>query len=71
MKKFAFYVSNKGTRLKKFLQIYKNFNLIKQIKFVLIDKFNLSNLTKSASVCVVETDNQANFHECYQRIEAE
>lgn len=37
MKKFAFYVSNKGTRLKKFLQVYKNLDLIKQIEFVLID----------------------------------
>ena len=37
MKKFAFYVSNNGTRLKKFLQVYGNLNLIKQIEFVLID----------------------------------
>lgn len=41
MKKFAFYVSNKGTRLKKFLQKYENIELIKQIEFVLID--NCSN----------------------------
>ena len=40
MKKFAFYVSNKGTRLKKFLQKYNNCNLIKQIEFVLIDNCN-------------------------------
>lgn len=40
MKKFAFYVSNNGTRLKKFLQVYNNISLIKQIEFVLIDNCN-------------------------------
>ncbi|MFY4788444.1 formyltransferase family protein [Aliarcobacter butzleri] len=40
MKKFAFYVSNNGTRLKKFLRVYSNINLIKQIEFVLIDNCN-------------------------------
>jgi len=39
--RFAFYVSNKATRLKKFLlKNKKNISLIKQIKFVLIDNIN-------------------------------
>jgi len=40
MKKFAFYVSNNGTRLKKFLEAYQYQNLIQQIEFVLIDNIN-------------------------------
>ena len=40
MKRFAFYVSNKGTRLKKFLELYKNKKIIEQIEFVLIDNID-------------------------------
>jgi len=39
--KFAFYVSNNATRLKKFFDIYQKHNIIKNIAFVLID--NLEN----------------------------
>ena len=44
MKKFSFYVSNNGTRLQNFLIKYKNNSLIKDIKFVLIDNINNSDL---------------------------
>lgn len=50
MKKFAFYVSNNGTRVIKFLNQHKNgnTNIIHQIKFVLID--NVANI-ELQSVC--------------------
>jgi len=37
MKKFAFYVSSKATRLKNFISLYCNANICKSIEFVLID----------------------------------
>ena len=37
MKKFAFYVSNRGTRLKKFLKKYAHHKIVNQIEFVFID----------------------------------
>lgn len=53
MKKFAFYVSNKGTRLKKFLQVYNNEDSIKQIEFILIDNcenIELRNICKKLNI---------------------
>lgn len=44
MKKFAFYVSNNGTRLKRFLTIYKEYKFINQIDFILIDNVNNTEL---------------------------
>jgi len=59
MKKFAFYISNKGTRLKKFLALYRNEELIKQIEFVLIDNCinaKLRNLCKELNIKIFEID---------------
>lgn len=59
MKKFAFYVSNKGTRLKNFLQVYKNEELVKQIEFVLIDNsdnLELKNICNELNIKYYEID---------------
>jgi len=59
MKKFAFYVSNKATRLKKFLKIYKNEKVIKQIDFVHIDNcdnFELKNICEKLCIKYYETN---------------
>jgi phosphoribosylglycinamide formyltransferase-1 len=59
MKKFAFYVSNNGTRLKKFLQLYKNKILIGQIEFVLIDNcenFELKKICTDLNIIYYEVN---------------
>ena len=51
--KFAFYVSNKATRLKRFLQQYADSFLISSIEFILIDNTNnieLENLCNILSI---------------------
>lgn len=44
MKNFAFYVSGKATRIKKFLQKYKKQEIIKSVKFILIDNVDNTEL---------------------------
>jgi phosphoribosylglycinamide formyltransferase-1 len=59
MKKFAFYVSNQATRLKKFLSKYKNNALLKNIDFILIDNMEnteLKNLCISLNIKFYEVD---------------
>ena len=59
MKKFAFYVSNRGTRLKNFLIKYRNNYLLKQIEFILIDSLGnqeLKNLCQDHGIIYYEND---------------
>jgi len=49
MKKFGFYVSNNATRLKKFLSIYRENKLLKQIQFILIDNTSNKQLRKQCA----------------------
>ncbi|HJE03087.1 MAG TPA: hypothetical protein K8U92_04340 [Aliarcobacter thereius] len=59
MKRFAFYVSNEATRLKKTLQMYKSIKLLKQIEFVLIDNCDnsqLKNICKDMEIAYYEVN---------------
>jgi len=59
MKRFAFYVSNNATRLKKFLNEFKDHPLIKSIIFVLIDNnsnLDLKILCRTLSINLYEVD---------------